>query len=703
MSLLLVALARMCRTVTQSTVNDAPLAAPPVNEQRRHALKGLGASLASFVAACGGGGSGDAEARPTDLPPASPGSAATAPPPPVVALPTSAPPGTAGAYRSTQAYLFDSIVAPSVADRIGAAAPLTLDLYGPTRLYADFSTGWLWKNPGGDWIDSALVSMGSSPWASVSTPAAKSAAEYSTNITAALQLVQTTGRWNAWIVRRTGVDSPRTLAGRFHSNSAYRPRISVSYADKTTATLACRVSAFLGGGNTLPLQGAETMPMNAALGVGAFALEFDLPTKAVASATIHITVTNHWSGASTLEFNLASPPLNTDPVGTGIAEAYPLDAGLSANPAIIGVHRYVDGSALADFVHPKTVNPENDYAWSPDVAGSGAADMSKLPYLGLGKFTQAKDYGMTLVPSAYSGNSFKPLAAGIGALRVAMPKGAGITDGWEGGQGGTAAADAFINMPIDKIGTLSRIFVRYYLLIGTTADTGNPYRADIRKKYEVRKFGNPAWTDMGGKLSVINPAHKTKNGGNSGTSGGGRGWVLRPHWTDYFADSNSPAAGGWLAQFQWDDFQNNPVGYNYDGNLPPGCTAMPDFVGWGQRGGFAGVLYAGRWYCIEQELKLNSVNAVNPADGRYWAPDGECRVWVDGRLAYEVGNLVMRTLPAVAQPAGYLQTTGRLATLGVKHLWFNWFHGGTTQNSMDRVIFVSGLAWGTSRIGPMKI
>lgn len=272
--------------MTKSMIDDTHVAVKQVNEQRRLALKGLGATLTGLITACGGGG-GDAEAQtalaahPTGSSPASPGSAA-ATPPPGTALPTSAPPATSGAYRSTQAYLFDSIVAPNVADRIGAGAPLTLDLYGPTRLYADFSTGWLWKNAGGDWIDASRVNMGSSPWASVHTPAAGSAAEYSANVTAALQWVQTTGRWNAWIVRRTGVDSPRTLAGRFHSNSAYRPRISVTYADKTKATLACRVSAFLGSGSTLPLQGAETMAMSAALGVGAFALEFDLPAKAVA-------------------------------------------------------------------------------------------------------------------------------------------------------------------------------------------------------------------------------------------------------------------------------------------------------------------------------------------------------------------------------------------------------------------------------------
>ena len=41
--------------------------------------------------------------------------------------------------------------------------------------------------------------------------------------------------------------------------------------------------------------------------------------------------------------------------------------------------------------------------------------------------------------------------------------------------------------------------------------------------------------------------------------------------------------------------------------------------------------------------------------------------------------------------------------LGVKELWWNWFHGGTTQNTVQRTLFVTGLVWAKERIGPIRL
>jgi hypothetical protein len=121
------------------------------------------------------------------------------------------------------------------------------------------------------------------------------------------------------------------------------------------------------------------------------------------------------------------------------------------------------------------------------------------------------------------------------------------------------------------------------------------------------------------------------------------------------------------------------------------------------------VLYADRWYCIEEEIKLNSVDQPAIVNGQphlingvqqYWTADGEVRCWIDGRLAYESTGMVMRSLPLVTQPPGYLPG---IRELGVAQVWFNWFHGGLTKNSVDRVLFISGLAYGDAYIGPMKI
>ena len=81
--------------------------------------------------------------------------------------------------------------------------------------------------------------------------------------------------------------------------------------------------------------------------------------------------------------------------------------------------------------------------------------------------------------------------------------------------------------------------------------------------------------------------------------------------------------------------------------------------------------------------------------------DGALRAWVDGRLAFEREGMVMRTLPL--HDPGF--NGGRIRPcreLGIRSLWFNWFHGGQTQSSLDRSLFVTGLAWGHDYLGPMK-
>lgn len=63
--------------------------------------------------------------------------------------------------------------------------------------------------------------------------------------------------------------------------------------------------------------------------------------------------------------------------------------------------------------------------------------------------------------------------------------------------------------------------------------------------------------------------------------------------------------------------------------------------------------------------------------------------------------MVMRSLPLVA--ATYQPGSIRpCRELGHRGLWFNWFHGGKTVNTVDRTTFVTGLAWARRYIGPMR-
>lgn len=614
--------------------------------------------------------------------------------------PASGPPGP---YRYAQSYLFSSVTKASEPSRIAGGSALSLDVVGPHRDYVDFGTGWKWRNAGGDWIDANRVQMGTSAWASVLTNAASGSsagADYTADVTTALQLVQTAGRWNAWIVRQPpSSTAPRVLAGRFSTNAAWRPAIDVTYTDGSTATLACRVSAMLSAGLNQPNATAQELQFPSAL-------EFDRPTRAVQRAILRFRVTQHWDGSNPrLEFFLADPPVNGEAVQTGVANAYPLDQGLNTHASILGQHRYHDGSRFADWVYSEVspIGPmdfDESRVFDPVLYG-GTPNTVTLPHIGQGKWLGAWSAGgAELVSSSYAGENFQALAPGIGALKVRMDKAGGIADGVEGGQSGTAGANSFIFLPISRYGLQRRLFVRYYMRLGSRHRS--PYSIAMADKYHVLKLGVPTWTDMAGKCS-IGSAHKTTEGGNSGSAGGGKGWTLRQEFSDYWYDENSPSAGAWSRSYSFYDFQQNVPGHNYGNDADRSLTAL------GQRGGLGSAIYADRWYCVEEEVNLNSIDQPATVNGaphlingvqQYWTPNGEVRVWIDGRLAFERTGLVLRSLPLVKPQAGRM---GPVRELGIAHLWFNWFHGGLTRNSIDRVVFVTGLAYGESYIGPMKI
>ena len=631
--------------------------------------------------------------------------AALATPAPVPAPVLSA----AGAYRSSQPYLFTSIQAATIPNRIGGGTAYNMDRVGVQYDYVDETSGWAWVNRGGDWIDRNGAKQGAAAWVDVAATAGdqSTAADYSADCTAALRAVRA-GRWNAWIVR--GVNAPLVMAGRF---GAKPPAIDVKHADGSTATLACRVAALLSSGSAQPSQGGAqySLPM---------AVEFERPTKDVASATLRFTITQRWSGSGIphVLWNLADPPLNSDPVTTGYAQAYTLDSGIEADANTIWVHRYADGTATRDVILQPSDSPlgkinwfDRNY-WSPHLwQDGGAVDKTKLPYVGAGKWVggtkggaKDNDPNWNVVPSTYTGEGFKPLAPGLGAMRVRMPAdtaldGTPIVDGSEVGQNGTLGLNAKLYMPEADIGLLDHAFVRYYVFIA-------PYAPTLADKKQVLKLGVPTWTDMAGK-GLINLSHATPYGGNSASCGGGLGWSARHEFSDNVFDVNSPSPvnGGLSLNFSWYDFQyagynashpyGQPVGYTYGASEPEKAKAP------GQRGGIGAELYFGRWYCIEMEWQMNSVDTINPQDNRYWTPNGAMRMWIDGRLCYERANAVFRVLPKV--PLDATTQMPPIRKLGIAEVWFNWFHGGLTRNTVDRTVFVAGLVVGRNRIGPMKI
>ncbi len=647
-----------------------------INPGRRELIK-FSAVLGALpiLSACGGGA--DALAAPetsgkTSTPAPIPGSAPISGLAPVLPVVT-------GAYRSGQSYLFQNIATPTYRSTLGGGA-YNADTWGPTYTYVDFYSGWPWGNPGGDWTDANGTQQGTVAWASFpANSASGSMAVFSytgIDVTVLLAHCQANNKPAAFIVRGNGTGA-RHVASLF-STLGPVPQINVTYTDASSAVLACRILSANTNSSTVPTCTGDRIGVS-------FFIEFDRPTKAVQSATTNLTVTSHWSGSTTLQYFLCSPIPNSEPVtGTdGLARlSGGKDESISSISGVIGAQRYVDGSALTDFVVPGSGNHTSENAYDPSLWG-GAQDLTKYPHNCVGKWVNPPTGTLSLVPSSYNGEGFTPLTPGLGALKMVMPDG-GIQTGQEGGSYGGAGCNMKLFMPYADMGLLRTIFVRYYLRLGA------PQIRTPADRREVLKAGIPWWSDMAGKMG-ISASHVTSYGGTSASSGGGYGWQMRHAWAECEAGVGGPTEGGLIPGWHLYDFQSsNPPAYRYGGE---GQYAN----NWGQKGGLGAVIYAGRWYCVECEITLNSVNAVDNS----YTPDGALRTWIDGRLTYERTGMVFRSLP-IYQPAFNGTFIRPMRELGIKELWWNWYNGGTTQSTVTRTQFVTGLVWARSRIGPMK-
>jgi hypothetical protein len=98
-----------------------------------------------------------------------------------------------------------------------------------------------------------------------------------------------------------------------------------------------------------------------------------------------------------------------------------------------------------------------------------------------------------------------------------------------------------------------------------------------------------------------------------------------------------------------------------------------------------GVISKGRWHCIEQQIRLNSV--VGPFDslgnGQAVA-DGVLRSWLDGVAVSEVTNMRWR----------------RNMEMGIVGPWMNWFYGGKAPSEMDMHFRMNHFAVAKKYIGP---
>jgi len=552
---------------------------------------------------------------------------------------------------------------------------------GPTPGYVDLYSGWRWAHAGGDWVDSKGVAQGpAATWSITANAETADAAQhtYTADLTQALQTVQTSSRWNAYIVRVTGGN--RTFATRHHPSAA-APSLTVTYQDSTTATLACLAAVPLITGTSYSQVGA---PEATLAGSQTSVLEFERPAKAVKIATLSLVVTRHTATAAVISGDLANPPVNANPTLAGLASAHPLDQGITSEAGLLFSHRYEDGTKASDVFAtvPGYWNPSN---WSQHLFNPALAPQAdRLPYIHQGKWILKQDAGVALVDSAFKGHGFAPLAPGLGALKVVLP-GRGLPDGSSVGYSGSLGSDLMLLLPEPEIGLLDEVYLRYYVRLGNEAM--DPL--STMPMYRNEAAATATFATYTGKFGM-GPAHHTYYGGNNNIGGGNIGWSNRGAWREM--PGEVPIGGIVPGAHVWDML----------GDL---ANERENF---GAQGGLGAALYPGHWYCIETRLKLNSIRPSN-------AQNGEMDVWIDGRLTYSLRDFSYRKLPlnytdptqvySNATRMGYTPMTSLppFRELGVASIWLNDFQGGTIAAEHDRVRFYTGLVVAKRYIGPMTL
>lgn len=570
----------------------------------------------------------------------------------------------------------------------------TFNNVGPRR--GEIGIGWRWVNPTGDWLDASGIAQGPAPFWTLEANLG-GVREYSVDVLAALQHIEQREWWNGFIVH--GAGAGRSIAAIDHPSST-APALDITYSDGASGTLPARVTAQLTAGTSYARGNvASIAPSSTAF----LYLEFDRPdpTRKIVAATLRLTVVSHKSGAGSLLGYIVNPHLGTLTQDlSGVASKYgDYDDGLEKDPAIQLVHRYVDGSALTDFCALGVRTYTSESSWNStlwDDSTSERVGPSYFPELGAGKWVQVNEETTTLVDSSYQGEGFEPLASGMGAIRLVLPKSPIIEDPPEGQvpvskihlEPKQSASSMRVTLPLDEIGLQDHIFVRYYFRLG---DTG-PLSLEDLLQSRATPTNSPRWPSNGGKTGIT-PAHTSSYGGQSGFGGNGYGWTWRFGWTEVPDEGgNGPEAGGqrWFLH-TWD--QDRPISYKAD------TAANVDL---GRDSAVGSMFYPGHWYCIEVEHKLNTVMEEAPG----YLPDGWYRVKVDGVPVWSQDGMAWRKLPLGADdgtPFRYKSAAIRpFRELGFKELWLNWFHGGTDPSRKERVMFVTGFAYGKEPIGPMK-
>jgi hypothetical protein len=495
---------------------------------------------------------------------------------------------------------------------------------GPSRSDWSRHLRIAWANPNGDWRDAGGVAQGAVPAATATVTAVGPLVVNFPDVRAVHKGI---------LLRLGGKNHPyATFAGRL---SATPPTLVVQLVDGTTRTLPV---LSLAGWNTSTYTGLDTrQSARLSAGTGSVLALFDIPPDAV-------------SGALHLQVIARSY--------TGALSAYALDP-----PGIMYPREHAPVLGIA-----ATVADENALKAHPSVIRAGDFDLRRNSKAG-GTFD-----GIQQAPHAPQ----EYLADPLDPTRIIYRSGFKARDG-------TAKGDQ------EWRGSLTAT------ISTTPADLTDPKRA----------IKQPATKELFARLCfLLEDDWRARNDGNKL----GIGWDLRYGWWtqgNYWQQTHGnggtpgtglkvvrtakPGTGQW--QYEGHSIRMEAGKGPSDPNHPHDALRPVESYTYNlDQAGFNGnvfrhgraVIERGRWHCVEQQIKVNSIVGPYDALGNGQAvADGVLRTWFDGVLIAERTDLRWHRHPE----------------MGVEGPWVNWYFGGKKASEVAMHYRMADLVLATEYIG----
>lgn len=488
-----------------------------------------------------------------------------------------------------------------------------------------------WKNPGsGDWTDRAGRSQGDQPFATIEVGQAP--AWHSAELTVLVKKWLASGENRGLLMRAEGRNFPHVIwAGRQTSTP---PRLEVTMEDGRLIQCPCLAAASFNRSSIYP---ADTRQRLRSSDVSSNIVQFDLSavSGAVRSATVYLYASER-RGVAMVPIFECDPPrfvLGAEPaqIRWGLA-AEVGEAGLRRNPQVI---------RAGDF-------SERDRATVFDGfrASEHSADQ-RLP--------DPDAPGTVMYRGSFTPQGRESLSATVQTMRARQ-------------------SDPL--RPPDVVET--EMFCRLYVFLEddwrSTRDANKMAIGwDLRMGWwnNARNGYWQATTGNGGRrgtgLKVLAPA---------GKNGSGQSYDC---W-EYQGHSIRMEAGIGV-----DD--DNP--YESLRPLQSYIYHLDQPTSYGQihRLG-AGVIQRGRWHCLEQQIRINSIEGPYDKLGNGTAvPDGLLVTWLDGIEVSRIEKLRWRRHPE----------------MGIEGPWINWYYGGKNPTERTMHYRMNHFVVARRYIGPRRV